>query len=174
MVATTNAAMAHPNHLLFLFLRSSDGLTISGISEMTVHRKQSFDFLFTVQPIVHEFKDTQLPRDPIARADAKPDSTKFETVGKIWFQRQTRRIKHAESFPLLHLFHARGHLRLVLLFQQFVVVGLGLIVTAGQICQLLLAHRFVVQTILIVVDFRFQVRQSLVRDSRSRLRLACN
>ena len=35
--------------------------------------------------------------------------------------------------PLLHLFHAGGHLRFVFLFQQVIVIRLGLIVAAGQI-----------------------------------------
>ena len=54
-------------------------------------------------------------------------------------------------FALLHFFHACGHLGFVLLFQKIVIICLRLIVTAGQVRELLFDSRLAVQASLIVV-----------------------
>ncbi len=76
--------------------------------------------------------------------------------------RQARRIHDAEPSALLQQLHACGHLRFILLLQQVVVGCLALVVTASQVCQLLLSNWFLIQSRLIVIDLRFQHRDGML------------
>ena len=62
-----------------------------------------------------------------------------------------------KAFALLQQFHAGRHGRLVLFLQQFVVIRLRLLVTAGEIRQLLLAYRFLIQPRLVIDHLGFQI-----------------
>ena len=56
MITTTVTAVAHPPTVLLLAFRSSTGLMICGISQMTGNRQQVLDIGFIVQAIVRELE----------------------------------------------------------------------------------------------------------------------
>ena len=74
-------------------------------------------------------------------------------------------MENAEALALLQQFHAGCHRRLVLLLEQLVIGGLGLLVAAGQVGELLLANRLLVQPPLIGINLGFQRRRWSVRGS---------
>ena len=116
---------------------------------------QFLELLFAKDAVIHKLCPGTNSRTQ-ENSNHQTNATQLEPIGEAGFHRQAGRIKDAEVFALLPQFHAGGHFRSVLLFQQLVIIRFGLLVAAGQVCELLLAHRFLVQARLVHIDLRLE------------------
>ena len=163
MVANTKAAVAHPSQIFRLALCASDTTHNRGNFADHFRRQQLLDFLRVVHPVIHQLKCPGYDHAQ-SQTDAQSHAAELQAIGKFGLLRESsadqsmrNRSPCCSSSMLVAIFDS------FFFFRQIVVVRFGLVVAAGQIGQLLLADRFLIQARLIVVDLRLQAAMECSR-----------